>query len=220
MNIGVLGSGMVGEALASKLVSVGHHVMMGSREAKSPSAEKWLKAAGAGARTGTFAEASAFGELVFNCTNGANSLAALRQAGAEPLRGKTLVDVANPIEPAGDAPPKLTICNTDSLGEQLQREFPDTNVVKALNTINCQVMVQPSLVPGDHHLFVCGNDPKAKQDVADKISQWFGWKRQNIIDLGDIRAARATEMYLAIWMRLWGVLGTPQFNIRVVRAAR
>src|SRR4029453_16256103 len=114
-------------------------------------------------------------------------------------------------------PPTMTVCNTDSLGEQTQREFPGTRVVKALNTINCEVMIAPSRVPGDHQLFICGNDGAAKAEVTQHFSNWFGWKPGNIIDLGDITAARGTEMFLALWVRVWGVLGTPHFNIRVVR---
>jgi 8-hydroxy-5-deazaflavin:NADPH oxidoreductase len=114
-------------------------------------------------------------------------------------------------------PPSLTVCNTDSLGEQIQREFPDTRVVKVLNTVNCDIMVDPQRVPGDHHLFLCGNDAAAKSEVIDRLGEWFSWKRDNIIDLGDITNSRGTEMFLALWARLWGVLGTPHFNIRVVR---
>jgi 8-hydroxy-5-deazaflavin:NADPH oxidoreductase len=114
-------------------------------------------------------------------------------------------------------PPSLTMCNTDSLGEQVQREFPDVRVVKALNTVNCDVMVEPSRVPGDHDLFICGNDAAAKREVAARLSEWFDWKSTNIIDLGDITNSRGTEMFLALWVRLWGALGTPHFNIHVIR---
>jgi predicted dinucleotide-binding enzyme len=114
-------------------------------------------------------------------------------------------------------PPTLTVCNTDSLGEQVQREFPDVRVVKALNTVNCEVMIEPSRVPGDHELFICGNDAAAKREVTDRICEWFGWKPGNIIDLGDIANSRGTEMFLALWVRLWGFVGNPYFNIHVVR---
>jgi predicted dinucleotide-binding enzyme len=114
-------------------------------------------------------------------------------------------------------PPTLTVCNTDSLGEQIQKEFPEARVVKALNTVNCDVMVNPSIVPGDHDLIICGNDAAAKLEVTKRLGEWFGWKPTNIIDLGDITASRGTEMYLALWVRLWRVLGTPHFNIKVLR---
>jgi predicted dinucleotide-binding enzyme len=112
----------------------------------------------------------------------------------------------------------LTVCNTDSLGEQVQREFPDVRVVKALNTVNCEIMIAPSRLTGDHELFICGNDAAAKHEVTNRLSEWFGWKPGSIIDLGDISNSRGTEMFLALWVRLWGALGTPHFNIHVVRA--
>jgi 8-hydroxy-5-deazaflavin:NADPH oxidoreductase len=217
MNIAVLGTGMVGTAIATKLVTIGHHIMMGSRTANNDAGQEWLRSVGGKAQCGTFADAAAFGEIVFNCTNGANALVALRQAGAANLRGKILIEVANPLDMSKGMPPSLTVCNTDSLGEQVQREFPNTRVVKALNTMNCEVMVQPSLVSGDHNLFLCGNDAEAKREVIDRLCEWFGWKKENIIDLGDISAARGMEMFLPLWLRLWSALGTGHFNIRVVR---
>jgi hypothetical protein len=216
MKITVLGTGMVGNAIATKLVKVGHQVMMGSRNANSDAGQEWLHSVGGKAQIGTFADAAKFGEFVFDCTNGATSLAALRQAGAANLHGKILVQVGNPLDASKEMPASLTVCNTDSLGEQVQREFPDVRVVKALNTLNCDIMIDPSRVPGDHDLFICGNDSEAKREVANRLCEWFGWKPSNIIDLGDISNSRGTEMFLPLWIRLWGVLGTPHFNIHVV----
>jgi predicted dinucleotide-binding enzyme len=190
--------------------------MMGSRTANSDAGQEWLRSVGGKAQIGAFADAAAFGEIVFDCTNGANSLAALRSAGVENLRGKILIQVGNPLETSKGMPPSLTVCNTNSLGEQVQREFPDVRIVKALNTVNCDIMVEPSRVSGDHDLFICGNDPAAKREVTKFLCEWFGWKPGNIIDLGDITNARGTEMFLALWVRLWGVLGTPHFNIHVI----
>lgn len=216
MQFGVLGTGMAGQTIASKLVSLGHTVMMGSRQAGNEKAVTWVQSAGALAREGAFADAARFGEIVVNATAGAASLAALTQAGTDNLAGKILIDIANPIDPASGMPPALSICNTDSLGEQIQRAFPDTRVVKALNTVNANVMVNPGLVPGDHTIFVCGNDPQAKARVIALLGS-FGWASSNILDLGDISNARGTEMYLALWLRLWRTIGTGYFNIRVVR---
>jgi predicted dinucleotide-binding enzyme len=216
MKISVLGTGMVGNAIAAKLVSVGHQIMMGSRTSDSKPGQEWLRSVGAKAQIGVFADAAAFGEIIFDCTSGANSLAALRQAGAANLGGKILIQVGNPLDTSNGMPPTLTVCNTDSLGEQVQREFPDVRVVKALNTVNCDIMIDPSRVPGDHDLFLCGNDASAKREVASRLCEWFGWKLGNIIDLGDITNSRGTEMFLALWTRLWAVLGTPHFNIHVV----
>lgn len=217
MKIAILGSGMVGNAIGAKLVTLGHQVMMGSRTAGSDAGREWLAGVGHKAQIGTFADAAAFGEIVFDCTNGANSLTALRQAGAANLRGKILIQLSNPLDAATGMPPSLSVCNTDSLGEQIQREFPDARVVKTLNTINCDIMVQPSLLSGDHNLILSGNDAAAKREVTARLGEWFGWKKENIIDLGDITTARGTEMYLALWMRLWGVLGTAHFNFHIVK---
>ena len=217
MKIGILGTGMVGNALGTKLVQLGHQVMMGSRTANSDAGQEWLRSVGGKAHIGTFADTAAWGEIVLDCTNGANSLTALRAAGADNLRGKILIQVGNPLDFSKGMPPTLTVCNEDSIGEQAQREFPDTRVVKALNTVNCEIMIAPSRVPGEHDLFICGNDAAAKGKVAGWLSEWFGWKPANIIDLGDITNSRGTEMFLALWVRLWGALGTPHFNIHVVR---
>ncbi len=214
MKIGILGTGLVGQTLGSKLVQLGHEVKMGSRTQNNENATQWVKQNGGQASQGTFADAAAFGEVVFNCTAGMASLAALKSAGSQNLRGKVLVDVANPLDFSKGMPPTLSVCNTDSLGEQIQREFPATRVVKTLNTMNCMVMVDPSLVPGDHNVFVSGNDPQAKAKVKEILGS-FGWK--SIIDLGEITAARGTEMILPIWLRLMGTYQSPNFNFRIAK---
>jgi predicted dinucleotide-binding enzyme len=214
LKVGILGTGMVGGSLGSKLIQVGHEVKMGSRSANNEKAVKWSNENGSRASYGTFADAAAFGEVVFNCTAGIASLAAITSAGADNLKGKVLVDVANPLDFSKSMPPTLTVCNTDSLAEQIQRAFPNVNVVKALNTMNCVVMVNPSLVPGDHDVFICGNDREAKEKVVE-ILKSFGWR--SIIDLGDISAARGTEMILPLWLRLMGHYQSPNFNFKIVR---
>jgi len=217
MKIAILGTGMVGNTIATKLVQLGHQIMMGSRTASSEAGQKWLQSIGGKGRIGTFTDAAAFGEIIFDCTSGANSIAALRQAGAACLRGKILIQVGNPLDISKGIPPSLTVCNTDSQGEQTQREFPDARVVKALNTVNCDIMVAPERVPGDHNLIICGNDKAAKVEVTKHLCDWFGWKPANIIDLGDITASRGTEMFLALWIRLFGLFDSPYFNIHIVR---
>jgi predicted dinucleotide-binding enzyme len=215
MRFGVLGTGMVGQAIASKLVSLGHEVMMGSRQVNNERAQQWVLTVGSDhAHQGTFADAAQYGQVVVNATAGATSLEALRAAGAENLAGKVLIDIANPIDPNSGMPPSLMVCNTDSLAERIQRAFPQARVVKALNTINADVMVTPSLIRGSHNVFLSGNDVDAKALVRELL-QSFGWPAADIIDLGDISTARGTEMYLALWLRLWAVLGTPRFNIKV-----
>lgn len=211
MKIGILGTGMVGDALGTKLASLGHDVMMGSRDAHNPKSVGW--AAKNKGRAGTMVEAAAHGQLVFNCTHGTAGLEIARTAG-DALADKILVDVANPLDFSHGMPPTLSIVNTDSMGESLQRALPRTRVVKTLNTVNCKLMVEPSRVPGEHVLFVSGNDAGAKRLVRAVLESW-GWR--DIIDLGDITSARATEQLLPVWLRLWGVLGTTDFNFAVAR---
>ena len=215
MKIGILGTGVVGQTIGTKLVSLGHDVKMGARAAANEKAEKWVKENGARATHGTFADAAAFGEIVFNCTSGMASLDALRQAGARNLDGKILIDVANPLDFSKGMPPTLSVCNTDSLGEQIQRAFPGARVVKTLNTMNTNIMVDPRIVPGDSDVFVSGNDAAAKAQVTEILKNWFGWR--SVIDLGDITTARGTEMLLPIWLRLWGTFKTPNINFHIAR---
>ncbi|MEX2107004.1 MAG: NAD(P)-binding domain-containing protein [Solirubrobacterales bacterium] len=216
MRIGVLGTGAVGRAIATRLLQLGHEVTMGSRSAEGEALTEWVAGAGEGAKDGTFAEAAASAELVFNCTSGTASLVALEAAGAENLAGKTLVDVANPLDFSQGMPPTLSVCNDDSLAERIQAAFPETRVVKALNTVNSEVMVNPGRIRGDHSIFVCGGDDAAKAQVT-ALLEAIGWPRDSIVDLGDLTAARGTEMYLALWLRLYGALGTADFNIAIAR---
>jgi hypothetical protein len=206
---------MVGNAIGTKLIQLGHEVKMGSRTPSNEKAAEWVKANGPKASQGTFADAAAFGEIVFNCTAGAASIEALKQAGERNLQSKILIDISNPLDFSQGMPPTLTICNTDSVGEQIQRAFPNVKVVKTLNTVNCNVMVNPILVPGDHDVFMSGNDTAAKYKVREVLTQWFGWK--SVIDLGDISTARGTEMYLPLWVRLYALFQKPNFNIKVVK---
>lgn len=215
MKIAVFGTGTVGTTIASKLVSQGHEVKMGSRTANNEKAVAWAKEAGPRASHGTFAEAGGFGEIVFNCTLGTATLEALNAAGAQALENKILIDVSNPLDFSQGMPPSLFVFGRDSLAEQIQRAFPKARVVKALNTISSYVMVDPGRVPGEHATFVSGNDAEAKQQVTE-ILRGFGWKQ--VIDLGDITTARGTEAYLMLWIRLWGTLGTADFNVQIVKA--
>jgi predicted dinucleotide-binding enzyme len=200
VRIGVLGTGVVGRTIAGKLRELGHDVLVGSRSA--------------GEDAVPFADAAAHGELVFNCTNGDASLQALEAAGAENLAGKVLVDVTNALGFSEGRPPVIGVAVDDSLGEQVQRTFPEARVVKALNTVNANVMVDPGLVSGEHDMFVSGNDEAAKAQVAELL-QTFGWPAERIVDLGDITGARGQELYVALWVRLMNTVGTPAFNIRV-----
>lgn len=216
MKIAVLGTGMVGVTLGSKLVELGHEVMMGSRTQDNESARAWTGSAGEGAQHSTFGIAANFAdEIVINAIAGAASLDALGEVGDEELAGKLLIDTANPLEP-NTSPPELAFANTTSLGEQIQVRFPEARVVKALNTVNAKVMVDPGMLAEPTSLFVCGNDRAAKETTIDLIES-FGWEREMIIDLGSIDASRGAEMYMALWVRGMSVLGNPFFNVRVVR---
>ena len=227
MNIGVLGTGMVAKTIAAKLDSLGHAVMLGTRDvadtlardqpdmAGGPPLRVWLDRHPT-AKLGTHAEAAAHGELVINALSGQGAIPGLRSAGAQSLAGKILIDISNPLDFSAGMPPSLSVANTDSLGEQIQRAFPDTRVVKTLNTVNAFLMVDPrQLRDGDHSMVMCGNDAGAKAEVHRILTEWFGWK--DIIDLGDISNARGSEMWLPLWVRLYGTLKTPMFNMKIVR---
>jgi predicted dinucleotide-binding enzyme len=216
MRIAVLGTGNVGKTIGSRLVELGHEVTMGSRSADHEGANEWAASAGDNAGVGTFADAASWGEIVFNCTSGAHTLDALGLAGADNLNGKVIVDVANPLDFSEGFPPSLSVKDTDSLAEQVQRAYPDARVVKTLNTMNCGIMVDPSkLDGGDHVVFVSGNDDAAKADVTALLRD-FGWTADQIIDLGDISTARGTEMFLPLWLRIMRSRGNADFNIAIV----
>lgn len=215
MNIGILGTGMVGETIGSGLVSLGHSVNMGSRTPDNPKAAAW--ALQTGGTHGTFADAARFGEVLFVCTKGDGTLPALETVGAENLRGKILVDISNPLDFSRGMPPSLFISNTDSLGEQIQRMYPEARVVKTLNIVNAQVMVDAgrSAAGEKGTMFVSGNDAAAKQTVVDQFLKPFGW--DDVIDLGDITTARGIEMLLPLWVRTWQATGNGTFSFKVVR---
>ena len=201
MKVGVFGTGMVGKTIATRLIALGDEVQMGSRTA--------------GEGKVTYREAAQFAEIIFNCTSGQGSLEALQMAGAEHLKGKTIIDISNPLVTLPGKPPTLFTGLDDSLGERLQAAFPDAKIVKTLNTVNAAVMVDPAkLANADHTMFVAGNDIDAKSSVAG-ILRSFGWK--DVVDVGDITASRALESYLLLWVRLWGTLKTPNFSVKLVR---
>lgn len=201
MKVGVFGTGMVGKTIAARLTALGDEVQVGSRTA--------------GEGKVTYREAAQFAEIIFNCTSGQGSLEALQMAGAEHLKGKTVIDISNPLVTLPGKPPSLFTGLDDSLGERLQAAFPDAKIVKTLNTVNAAVMVDPAkLANAEHTMFVAGNDLDAKSSVAG-ILRAFGWK--DVVDVGDITASRALESYLLLWVRLWGTLKTPNFSVKLVR---
>ena len=226
MRFGILGTGVVGKTIAVRLAGLGHDVIVGTRNPEetlsrtdpdqygNPPFGAWQEEHPE-VRLGTFAEAAAHGEMVVNATAGAVSLEALEQAGKDNLNGKILIDIANPLDFSKGMPPTLLVSNTDSLGEQIQRRFPEAKVVKTLHTMNAYLMVDPAQLAGsDHTVFVSGDDAEAKARVSELLRS-FGWS--DIMDLGDITTARGTEMVLPIWVRLFGVLQKPIYNFKIVR---
>jgi predicted dinucleotide-binding enzyme len=214
MQIGILGSGVTAQTIGSKLIQLGHEVMLGSRSEANPPSVAWAKdEGGQHALYGTFMNAASFGEIIFNCTLGSASLQALEQAGAENLNGKILIDTSNPLDRSTDMW-TLTVCNTDSLGEQIQRAYPEARVVKTLNTVNANVIVDPAKLLEQTHVFVSGDDIEAKATVVRILRDWFGWKQ--IIDLGGIETSRSVEMYVLLWHSLRNAISSQRFNIKVV----
>lgn len=225
MNIAVLGTGTVGRAVSARLDELGHAVTVGTRDPQSTLARtevdgmgnapyvEWA-AAHPGIGLASYADAAAEAELIVNATSGAVSLEVLELAGAANLADKVLLDIANPLDFSAGMPPTLFVKDTDSLAEQIQRAFPDVRVVKTLNTLTADLMVHPGTLPEGSSVFVSGNDPDAKKVVTGLLEE-FG--HADVIDLGDITTARGTEMLLPVWLRLWGALGTPVFNFRIIR---
>lgn len=227
MKIAVIGTGMVGTALAGRLSGLGHEVAVGTRDVRATLARTDPDGFGGPAFAVwhrdhpdvallPFADAGAHGELVVNVTGGQHSLDALRAVGADNLAGKVLLDVALPLDLSRGMPPTLTVSGDDSLGEQIQREFPSARVVKSLNTVFKDVMVDPGSVPGRHNVFVAGDDPSAKAQVSALLVA-FGWPADDVIDLGGITSARASEMYMQLYFQLAHQLGTFAFNIALQR---
>ena len=225
MKIAVLGTGMVGQAIAGRLAGLGHDVVIGTRDPQTTLARTEPDAMGSPAyatwagehpevRLATFAEAAAGAELVVNATGGSAALPALRSAGADSLADKVIIDISNPLDFSQGFPPTLFVKDTDSLGEQIQREFPKARVVKTLNTLTAALMVHPAELGAESTVFVSGDDAEAKAAVTELLAS-FG--HTDIIDLGDISTARGTEMLLPVWLRLMGALGTGMFNFKIVR---
>lgn len=228
MNITVLGTGVVGQSVATRLVELGHKVTMGTRNPEETQSRTtpnqmsgvsfadWHKANQKVCLV-SFAEAAKDADIIVNATSGAASLEVLEMVGADRLDAKVLLDISNPLDFSKGMPPTLFVCNTDSLGEQIQARFPGVKVVKSLNTMNTYIQMHPGTIPGDHNVFVSGNDDQAKSTIKDLLIS-IGWKKNNILDLGDITTARGTEMLLPVWLRLWGALGHVNYNFHIQQA--
>jgi len=230
MKYSIIGTGSVGQTIAAKLSALNHEVMMGTRNVSeklsstnkdgygNPPFSEWHKA-NSKIKLGTFSEAATFGEVIINATHGGSSIAALNLAGAKNLSGKIIIDIANPLDFSKGMPPSLLpeLSNTNSLGEEIQKSFPYALVVKTLNTMWCGLMVNPEMIGGGDHInYISGNDAEAKTKVK-KLLYQFGWKEDNLIDLGDISGSRASESVLLIWLRVMGVFQSGAFNFRIIK---
>lgn len=226
-NIGILGTGMVGQTIAGRFLELGDQVMVGTRDVKNTLAQKEPSPMGLppfgewhkkhpNVKLGSFTDAARFGEIIFLCTKGNVTVDAVKLAGSENFKGKTVVDISNPLDFSKGMPPSLIpqLSNTNSVGEEVQNALPDANVVKSLNIVNCEVMVNARKSGGSPTMFVAGNNPSAKAQVAGVLRQ-FGW--EDIMDLGDISSSRGMEMMLPIWLRIWGATKNGYIGFKIVR---
>lgn len=225
MNIAVLGTGTVGQALAGRLAELGHSVVVATRDPEAtlarttpdgmgnPPFSQWLTSH-PDTRLVRFEDAATSADIIVNAVSGAATLDVLATVGADNLAGKVILDIANPLDFSAGFPPSLFIKDTDSLGESIQQAFPTAKVVKALNTLTAELMVRPTTLPSSSTVFVSGDDAEAKQAVVALLTS-FG--HDDVIDLGGIETARGTEMLLPLWLRTMNALGSAMFNIKVVR---
>jgi 8-hydroxy-5-deazaflavin:NADPH oxidoreductase len=225
MKIGIIGGGSVGQTIGGKLAANGHDVRLGIRKVTDEELAKdrgfagklvdWTKETGV--KVVTMREAAEHGEILFNATQGAGAIEALTLAGADALGSKVLVDISNPLDFSHGMPPSImpVYAGNTSLGEEIQKAFPNARLVKAFNTIAAAVMVNPGAIAADHDLLIAGEDARVKAEVSHLAEREFGWK--SVVDLGGIKAARGTEHWLPLWVTLWGVVGTPMFNLKIVR---
>ena len=193
LRIGILGSGPAGQTLGTGFLCRGHEVMIGSRDPAK--LQTWLAAAGPAARTGSFADAARFGELVVLSVLGRAAEDVLRLAGLDNFDGKILLDASDPLD-FSSGRPGLFVGTTDSLGERIQRLLPQANVVKGLNTVVAEVMVDPSLTGGEPDMFIAGDSYQAKATVTALLAE-FGWP---VIDMGGIESARWLEALSLAWV--------------------
>lgn len=225
MKIAILGTGTVGRAHAARLAELGHEVIIGTNDVEKTKSVTKVDGMGnqpfsiwnsehSGVKLATFANAARQAEIVYDALSGRAALKVLTEI-KEHLTDKILVDIANPLDFSKGMPPSLFVSNTDSLGEQIQKALPKTKVVKTLNTVTASLQANPTnLADGDHSIFIGGDDDSAKATVT-QILKSYGWK--DIIDLGGIISARGTEMYLPLWLQMWGAIGNTVFNIKIVK---
>jgi predicted dinucleotide-binding enzyme len=209
MQIAIVGSGDVARFFGQTFAAAGHEVTLGTRDPEQTRArQEW-----ADVDLPLAAYADLRGEVFLNATRGDGSLAALQAVGPA-LHGKVVIDASNPLDLSRGFPPSLFVSNTDSLAEQLQQALPEARLVKMFNTMAHEVMVDPAGLGQESTIFVAGNDTAARQTAAD-LARELGWV--DVLDLGDLTAARGLEMYIPLWLRIYGAVGRPLFNIKVIR---
>jgi 8-hydroxy-5-deazaflavin:NADPH oxidoreductase len=227
MKVAVLGTGNVAQTFATKLVELGHEVMLGTRDVENTLARKatdnygslpfaeW-HAANKTVSLGTFANAAAYGEIIINALQGAITIATLKTINSTSFEGKTFIDISNPLDFSKGFPPSLIegLNNDNSLGEEIQKTIPNAKIVKTMNTMYAGLMINPRALGEDSTVFVSGNDADAKNTVKGILAS-FGWKESEILDLGDITTARGTESLLPVWLRIYGATQNGFFNFKV-----
>ena len=229
MKVVILGTGIVGQTLAEKLIALDHEVIMGTRNvaatlnrkvsnnSRGPSFGEW-HSKNEKVNLMAFKNAVGEGELLINALNGAAVIPVIQSCNRSDFDNKILMDIANPLDFSHGFPPSLLpgLHNTNSLGEEIQKALPNAKVVKTLNTMWCGVMVNPAMINnGAHQNYICGNDKEAKEKVTGLLAS-FGWNKDYILDLGDITNARGTESTLLIWTRIYGSKGSGAFNMKIV----
>lgn len=196
MNVGILGSGNVGQALGRAFLTLEHQVMLGSRDAENSKGIAWMKQSGARASHGTFTQAARFGGIVVLATLGSATENAIRLAGPEHFAGKVVLDATNPLDFSKGMPPLLVGGVGDSAGEKHQQLLPEAHVVKVFNTVGNALMFRPQLPGGPPSMFICGNDAAAKKRAAE-ICKDFGW---DAVDVGPIGGAHYLEAMCLVWV--------------------
>jgi predicted dinucleotide-binding enzyme len=223
MKVGIIGSGVVAQTLGAKLVELGHDVVLGTRDPKKLDEKKnmagtlneWLASVKNKAKIVTFKEAAAHGEILINATHGQASVDALKMAEADKVGPKVLIETANELDFSKGMPPRALSSQDRSVAINIQKAFPNLKVVKSLNTIGANLMVNPkALKGGEHTMFMSGNDKDAKVKVSE-ILKSFGWT--DIMDLGPIEMAHGQEMLMAMWVALYSSLQNGMIGIKVQR---
>jgi 8-hydroxy-5-deazaflavin:NADPH oxidoreductase len=228
MKIAILGTGSVGQTFAEKFISLGHQVMLGTRNVADTMSRKasngsllfaeW-QSKNHTVQLGTFAQSAALGDIVVNALNGGATITALNSCKSSDFDNKIIIDISNPLDFSKGFPPLLIegLNNSNSLGEEIQKTLPNAKVVKTLNTMWSGFMVNPTMLnDGNHINYICGNDTESKAKVI-AILKDFGWKNECILDLGDITNARGTESTLLLWTRIFAATQSGAFNMSIVK---